>query len=339
LLTAGAAALLAAAPAVAAPGTVTLPSPLTRLSPEPPLGGGATSSTETRPHRVDSTVRVHVSVEQTGAPFAVVAVQRLVVRDRGDYVFTIAAPLADVEAASGSQSSPGFRDTAILWTGFNPGTRTLAARAFLRPRARTLLPLRIERNGARTTLVDQTQVTATALAADARPEPLRAELERLRGGSVAEATAELMSSPTPVSYVVGAPLAVSGRIGARTVNVRLGGGEPLSVTLAASGPVDLTVRAVPVVPRAGAGATGRELLATTTRALLSLARVRQYQAFLGNPDAGGRNETVYRYVSAPRPRAAPVAGTPHGRSLVRVLVLVAAAVAAAALALFMWARA
>ena len=331
--------LLASAPAAAAPGSITLPSPLTRLSPEPPLGGGASSSFETRRHRVDSTVRVHVSVDTSGAPFAVVAVQRLVVRDRGDYVFTIAAPLADVAAAPGSQSTPGFRDTAILWTGFNPGRRLLAARATLRPRARPLLPLRIERHGAHTTLIDQTQVSATALAADAQPEPLRAELERLRGGSVAKVTAELTSPPSTVGYVVGAPLAISGRIGNRPVRVRLGGGSPHTVTLAASGPLDLTVRAVPVVPRVAAGTSGRALLATTTRTLLSLARVRQYQAFLGNPDSGGRNETVYRYVSASHPRVVPTAGASHGDSLLRVLGFVAAAVAAAALALFAWARA
>ncbi|HST16693.1 MAG TPA: hypothetical protein VLK36_03425 [Gaiellaceae bacterium] len=326
-------------PAAAAPGTITLPSPLTRLSPEPPLGGGATSSTETRPHRVDSTVRVHVSVDRSGAPFAVVALQRLVVRDRGDYVFTVAAPLADVAAAAGSQSTPGFRDTAILWTGFNPGTRTLAARAALRPRVLPLLPLRIERHGTRTTLIDQTQVQASALAADAQPEPLRTELERLRSGSLAQATAVLKSAPATVSYLVGAPLAVSGRIGARPVNLRLGGGAPHTVTVAATGPVDLTVRAVAVVPPATAGSSGRELLARTTKTLLSLARVRQYQAFLGNPDPAGRTETVYRYVSASRPTAAPRAGAPHGRSLLQVLGLVAAAIVAAALALFAWARA
>jgi len=331
--------IVAAAPAAAAPGTITLPSPLTRLSPEPPLGGGASSSFETRLHRIGSTVRVRVSVDSTGAPFAVVAVQRLVVRDRGDYVFTIAAPLADVVAAPGSQSTPGFRDSAILWTGFNPGRRTLAARATLRPRVLPLLPLRIEQNGTRTTLTDQTQVTATALAADAHVKPLRAALERLRGGSLAQATAAVTSPPKTVSYVVGAPLAVSGRIGARRVNVRLGGGAPHTVTLAASGPVDLTVRAVAVVPRAAAGRSGRDLLATTTKTLLSLARVRQYQAFLGNPDPAGRSETTYRYVSAPRPRAAPAAEPSHGRSLLHVLGLVAAAVLAAALALFAWARA
>jgi hypothetical protein len=280
-----------------------------------------------------------VSVDPTGAPFAVVAVQRLVVHDRGDYVFTIAAPLADVEAAPGSESTPGFRDTAILWTGFNPGTRALAARATLRPRALPLLPLRIERHGSSTTLIDQTQVSASALAADARPGPLRAELERLRGGSVAPVTAELTSPARPVTYVVGAPLAVRGRIGGHPVNVRLGGGGRHSVTVAASGPVDLDVRAVAVVPRATAGSSGRALLSTTTQALLSLARVRQYQAFLGNPDSGGRSDTVYRYVSAVRPRAGPAAGATHGDSLLRVLGLIAVAVAAAALALFAWARA
>jgi hypothetical protein len=141
-----------------------------------------------------------------------------------------------------------------------------------------------------------------------------------------------------VSYLVGAPLAVTGRIGARPVNVRLGGAGPHTVTLSASGPVDLTVRAVAVVPTAAAGSSGRGLLATTTKTLLSLARVRQYQAFLGNPDPAGRSETVYRYVSGSR-RSAPVAVASHGHSLLRLLGLLAAAAAAAVLALVAWARA
>ena len=87
-------------------------------------------------HRVAATTRSTVAVDPSGTPFAVHATQRLDVRVLGDYFFTIGAPLLDVAAAPGSASTPGLRATAILWAGFNPGTRVLIARATLDPAQR-----------------------------------------------------------------------------------------------------------------------------------------------------------------------------------------------------------
>ncbi len=322
-----------------------LPSAVARLTPEPPLGGGATSSSEGRPHRVEAVTRVRVSIDAAGTPFALVAVQRLVVHGRGDYVYSIAAPVSDVSAARGSESTPGLRDTAILWAGFNPGTRTLAARAVLRRSAASSLPLAIERHGATFTLFDRTETTGLALAADARTAPLQAALRNLRlavdaGRFPPPLGAQLLSTPKTVKLRVAAPLDVAGSVGGHAVHVRLGGDRPLRATVRARGRIDLTVTPVSFFPKAAPRLSGRQTLALANRTLLSLARVRQYQAFLGNPDPGGRSETTYRYVSATRPQAtaAPEAVAHHG-SLLRTALWIAAAVAVAIVAIVAWARA
>ena len=338
-------ALTGAATAVAAaPTPVTLPSPLTQLTREPPLEGGATSLSELhRRHRIDATTGVRVSIDATGAPFAVVAVQRLVVHTPGDYVFTVGAPLVSVSASAGSQSEPGVRGAAVLWEGFNPGTRTLAARVVLRHDALSLLPLRIERGVASVTLVDQTGANGTALAADALAAPLEAALRRLRADVAAgrmpgPVGAVLTSEPRTVPLRAVAPLDVSGTIGGRTVRLRLGGGRPTTATVRGSGPIDLDVRPVAVVVPAPPGLDGRGLLEQANRTLLSLARVRQFESFLGNPDPTGHSETTYRYVSASRPRPTVVAQA-HGNGALHAFAWAAAAVLAVAIGLVVWARA
>jgi hypothetical protein len=314
------------------------------LTLEPPLAGGATSLSELhRRHRIDATTGVRVSVDATGAPFAVVAVQRLVVHTPGDYVFTVGAPLVSVSAAPGSQSAPGVRGAAILWEGFNPGTRTLAAQVVLRRDALSLLPLRIERDAASVTLVDQTGTGATALAADALPGPLEAALRRLRADVAAGRTpgpvgALLTSQARSVTLRAGAPLDVTGTIGGRAVRLRLGGGRPSTVTVRGSGPIDLDVRPVAIVAPAPPGLDGRALLERANLALLSLARVRQYESFLGNPDPSGLSETTYRYVSASRPRPT-VTAPAHGSGTLHALAWAAAALLALAIGLVVWARA
>jgi hypothetical protein len=334
----------AGAAAAAAPALVILPSPLTQLTREPPLEGGATSLSELhRRHRIDASTNVRVSVDATGAPFAAVAVQRLVVHTPGDYVFTIGAPLVSVSAARGSQSAPGVRGAAILWEGFNPGTRTLAARAELRRDVLPLLPLRIARDATSVTLVDQTGASGTALAADALAEPLEAALRRLRADVASGRTpgmvgALLTSPPRMVALQAAAPLDVSGTIGGRAVHLRLGGGRPLAATVRGSGPIDLDVRPVAVVTPAPPGLDGRGLLEHANRALLSLARVRQYESFLGNPDPTGHSETTYRYVSAARPRPT-VAAQAHGNGTLHAFAWGAAALLALAIGLVAWARA
>ena len=131
-------------------------------------------------HRIQSAVRVRVSVLPNGRPFAVAADQTLVVTVPGDYFLTIGAPLLGVEALPGSGATPGLRSTSIVWEGFNPGHHTLKARARLvASRAAPALPLRIEVQKGLTTFVNTTGVTVDAFAADADPAPLVDYLTRL----------------------------------------------------------------------------------------------------------------------------------------------------------------
>src|SRR5262249_26720439 len=151
----------------ATPGTfVALPSPAAPLSSSPPLAGGATATNAIVRHRVNARTRVDVALDEDGTPFRIVATQRLDLRVKGDYFFTVGAPLRAVEAAPGSASTPGLRSTAITWAGFNPGRRTLAARATLDPAvAAPSLPLRVEVAPNRVTLVNATPTIATSFTA------------------------------------------------------------------------------------------------------------------------------------------------------------------------------
>ena len=67
--------------------------------------------------------RVLVGIDTTGKPVSVAVVQRLTLQKLGDYSFAVPGPIADVEAAPGSDSEPGLRHDAILWSGFSPARR------------------------------------------------------------------------------------------------------------------------------------------------------------------------------------------------------------------------
>jgi hypothetical protein len=321
-LLAGAAGLALAAPA-AASRDATLPSPLAPLSPSPPLGTGATATSETVRHRIRSVIRVHVSLLPSGAPFAIAADQTLIVTVKGDYFFTIGAPLLDVEALPGSDATPGLRSTSIIWEGFNPLRRTLKARASLDPaQVAPALPLRIEVRGATTTFVNTTRVTVAAFTADADPAPLVRYVRELRravtlGLPMTEATAKLTSAPRATRVRVAVPLRVSGTVGGRRVSE-------------------------PQVPAAGAltGLSGREALARATTVVLTVARLRQYERFLGNPDPTGPSTTTYLYRTAAPPRApAAVQPAAHGRDWTMTAAVAAGLLLAAGAALAVWARA
>ena len=326
-------ALLLASPAHASRFTP-FPSPTAPLSPQPPLGP-ATASAEGVRHHVDAATRVEVSVDASGSPFAVVATQRLDVRVKGDYFFTIGAPVDDVEAAPGSASTPGFRTGAIVWAGFDPGRRLLAGRATLEAHAvAPLLPLRIVLSGSRTTLVNATRVTVGAFGASAVPGSVVRALRDLRAGAVAGA--QVNGTPVPVRVAVAAPLRVTGTIGGRRVSLILTGRR----TIAATGAVNLIVTPLkPTVPeRLPSG--GRELFALASRLALATARARQYLQFLANPDALGRSETTFAYRTARRPvvAAPPMVVVQHGRSWVEAVLVAIGLVALVSAALAVWAR-
>jgi hypothetical protein len=326
LLAPVAALLGCAAPAYAA-GTAALPSPLAPLSSDPPLTGGATAATGNPRHRVAARTTVHVSLDPTGAPFAIAATQRLRVAGSGDYLFTIGAPLLDVTATPDSAAEPVLRTDAIVWQGFAPDTEVLGARAALDPgRVRDLLPLRVVPHGGRVTLVNATAVTAGAYTASVPRRPLLAYLAGLRSDLATSrplrtGSVPIASQPRRVRMRVSAPLLVTGMIGSHRVSLVVRD----RTVVRAAGRVDLTV--VPL-ERVETGATarlgGRELLHVVSRAVLTLARARQYAAFLGNPDPTGPTETSYVYRTAGRPTPAqPAALVVHDDHRLLTLVLVA----------------
>jgi hypothetical protein len=342
LLLAGAA-LVAAAGAQAAPHYVSLPSPVAPLSTSPPVGGGASAFSERIRHRVTATTRVDTLLDRDGKPFSVVATQRLDVRVKGDYFFTIGAPLLDVEAAPGSESTPGLRAASILWTGFDPGRRTLAARATLDPSVAPSLPLRVEVADDRTTLVNTTAIDAAGYTADAARAPLVAYLTRLRADLAAgrpplAGAATATSKPTSTRLRVGVPLLVSGTVAGRTVHATVRD----RLVVPATGAVRLTVEPD---TRARFGdltrLSGRALLELATSASLQAARARQYEAFLGNPDPAGHSDTTYVYRTAARP-VPPVTAEPAshgGRGWTTTLAWLGALAAGAVVALVAWTRA
>jgi hypothetical protein len=340
------AALVLAAPAqAAAPRFWSLPSPLAPLSASPPLGGGARAAGEGRPHRVGAATRVRVTIDATGRPFAATATQRLDVSRLGDYAFQIGAPAIDAGAAAGSQSEPGLRTGAVLWQGFNPGHRVLAAVVQLDPsETAASLPLRVEASGDHMVLHNATTVKISTFTADALAPQLEQYIASLRtaaehGVPPTGGGALVTSTLKPRSVEVSAPLRVSGTVGSRRVTLVLGGAtHPLTATLP-RGRVRLQVTPLPplelLTPR---HETGRALLDRATRASLEFARSRQYDAFLGNPDPGGPTSTVYLYVSGRR--AGPDAVLPSTRSSNwrRTVLLAIGVVVALAASAYAWAR-
>ena len=161
--------------------TVALPSPFNPLSPTPPLGSQPPLDNEGVIHRVETDEHVRVRVDPRGRPFDVRARQRLVVLDKGDYVFVVPAPVVDVLPAPGSESSPGQRRTSILWSGFNPRRKVLAADARLRAReAAPALPIRVETRGDTITVENATAVDAATFTAGAAARPLARYLDLVR---------------------------------------------------------------------------------------------------------------------------------------------------------------
>lgn len=301
--TLAAAVFTAAALAGAAHGasTLALPSPLAPLSPGPPLAGGATASRQTVRHHVSAQTVVRISVDASGTPFAVTATQRLDVGVLGDFVFTIGAPLVDVEATAGSDEVPGLRNDAIVWAGFNPDRRVLAARATLdTPRVLPSLPLRIDVNKDTVALVNTTRTRITAYAAEAVRAPLLAYLHRLvRGERTGQpprgGTALLTSRARTEKLDVTAPLRVVGTVSGKRVSTILRD----KLVVHGTGPVD--VRVTPVAPLAAPDASalsGRALLHAVVVESLTAARAHQYDTFLGNPDPTGRSATTFVYRTA-----------------------------------------
>jgi hypothetical protein len=85
--------------------------------------------------RLASVQAVTVTIDRSGMVIRVVDVDRILVGRKGDYSFAINGPIEDVRAAPGSESEPGLRTGTVVWQGFSPGRRLLAAAITLRTNA------------------------------------------------------------------------------------------------------------------------------------------------------------------------------------------------------------
>jgi hypothetical protein len=371
--------LAVAARAAAQPQQVVLPGPVPYPTVSPPLS--TYTPTPVNPTRyvfhIASTQRVRVGVGEEGQPTAVRVLQRLDVSGKGDYQFGIPGPISDVQAAPDTDSQPGLRVNQLLWVGFSPGRKVLAADVTLRPRqAAPYLPVRLElkreSGGATLAVTNATGTPVLEYAGVVRPPEIARLLDETRraaqaGARVAPAHATFYSlvrerRPQPV---IEAPVHVEGELrlpGGNPVRFSrtLGDGGPLSLRVHAtgSGPPQVALSAVPVpvdrLLRPPGGATWRATVARRPlpgplllRRLLDtrnmLVRADQYHTFLQNPDADGRNRIVYEYSSAaPAPRAAAPApksssGSGAGGVLV-VLLAVGASLLVAGAAIVAWAH-
>jgi len=226
-ITSATVATVAAAAAVAATAHATpvpLPTVLTQLTPGPPFGAPlVTGENEGGALRfpVASDERIDVGIDARGVPVSIHVRQRLDLLRAGDYSFIIGAPVEDVRAAPGSESEPGLREGAILWQGFSPRRKLLAADLVLRaPAARSVLPLRIVVDHRRATwrirLVNATATPYQTFTGNARAADAAAALDevRRRGGvpTTRPIAVELRGKADAAHGIVAAPLHVTGEI-------------------------------------------------------------------------------------------------------------------------------
>jgi hypothetical protein len=282
---------------------------------------------------MSSVQRVLVGVDAVGKPVSIAVEQSLMLHKLGDYSFAVSGPIADVEAVPGSDSEPGLRRDAILWSGFSSGKKTLAARAKLRVgQASAVLPLRvsIERSGA--TVIVRGENTSAApgpvLLGPVSVQQIEKALTATRrslplGRAAPDLYVTAQRVPVSQSEPIAAPLDVRGELGGVRFRYRLGDGGPMSFTRRvprAPRGAKLRLVVTPVSPsrllRPPGASTWAEavrrgsvdrarLLELASRARLAVARELQYQAFLQNPDATGRSSAVYVYETAVRRAVAP----------------------------------
>lgn len=339
------------------------------LPPVPPLAPPQPPLVETPRLRgtVEARERVRVGIDAAGTPHRVAVEQRLRVRALGDYTFLVPAPAVSVVAAPGSESQPGFRPNQIVWQGFSPRRKLLAATAELRPAdSVSALPVRIRVSGAPVapgpfelvvTLENATQTTARVFSADAVEADVAAALDALRaavriGRAVEERVVRVRGASTPTTLEVAAALSVRGTVSFPADAVRdasptrfsvVLGGDVSRVTvrgvaLRAATP-RLRVVAEPIADAAIPEDPSSPTLDAAMESYLRYARTRQYQAFLANPDPLGPSVTTYLFETAAPERALPEAAPEPSDDFLLPLPVVAAGLALLGLGLVvLWAH-
>ena len=384
LLVAVAGALCAAATATAAAAPpsqdVVLPGPVPYPTPNPPLAGKtAISGGFTRyVFHIGNTERVLVGVDETGSPLSLRVRQRLDVRGRGDYQFAVSGPIEDVLRGPGSDSEPGLRADQVLWAGFSPGRKVLAADVTLRPsEAARYLPLRLglehTGDGVKLTVTNATVTPQLEYAGKTRQKQIASLLDSTRRSARAGerltagyATFYGQVRQRAVKAQIEAPFRVEGELRAGSgkpvrFSETLGDGQPLALQAHASGDgtphVRLIATPVPVErllrppgrATTWSGAVKRRLLPAPfllkrlLQSRMRLVRADQYQTFLANPDADGLSRSVYVYetAKAPRPQAAAASSGDEeggGGGPLVLLLAIGGAVVAAGAGLVAWAH-
>jgi len=306
---------------------------------------------------------VRISVDASGQPIRIVDVDRIVVAAKGDYSFVIPAPVEEVRAGPGSGSEPGLRSSAVVWQGFSPGRRVLAAAITLAtsPSARAL-PLRIEVGRAGLRLVNTTSATATAVDAPVRALEIAQALDAARAALAAgtPTPAAVVAALGPINNVrvtVQAPLRVRGTVrfagqpprtfvrvvGQRAVVIAgRGTVKALALSVAVPDPVSVlspagAARWLDLV-RSGRLADGREATRLAVSRLLSAALALQFREFLPNPDVNGASKTSYRYELAATRSARAVTKAENGHGWLVTVAVALGLVVTATAALVLWAH-
>lgn len=322
---------------------VLLPSTGTGLSEAPPLLAETRLPEQRFPGRIASRELVRVGVDASGAVRSVRVVQRLVVQGLGDYVFALGAPALDVRPVSGSRSEPGFRRGAIVWQGFSPGRRPLAADARLQVEpAAAALPLRLSLERGALTLENVTGVRATGFGGDAPRRELEAALRAIRSAAAAGTVApDLLvhaTSVRPRLVRVDAGLRIVGEFDGRKITTVLGGGHPNRLVVRGRSTARPTLRLLVTPIMTARAFAGPPSLHRAVDAALRLARLRQYHTFLANPDPIGPARAAYEYRLEPARIAARPVSSGGGWSAAAQVAAVVAGVATVAGLLALWAR-
>jgi hypothetical protein len=342
------------------------------------------------PGAVQDTEDIGIDLGTTGAVDLVTVTQRLVLSGLGDFSFKVPGPARTVEALPESSIQPGLRKGAVLWQGFSPGRKALAARmemfadqealrlplqlalgmtvggrSFV-PGRRSSGPLRLTLTVTNVSAVpiglvdaegDPTQLAATldairaALADGMRPAPgsggIAADIDI--AGPQAQRS-ERVEVPFTVHGdvvfppgTVGALTATGGTVTEQADGTHVAFSSELAWPGALSLRVDITGQATnlplpKVTVNAGTGLVrpealeppsgltwqaglaadpsafdGRAMLGLALDVLWRTARLRQFDAYLGNPDATGTSTSTYMFRLAPLTAKAegPVAAVPR----------------------------
>ena len=354
LILAGAVAAALWAPVAGSAPPVSLPWPPEVLPRTPPLAPETSGLLPLPPRFVrglENRERVVVGIDENGKPHSVRVLQTIVLKRLGDYVLTVPAPVQSVTPGPETESQPGRRENQILWEGFSPGHRVLAAWADLRPAESVAgLPVEVKVEPGAVTVRNATRVNVPSFSAEPDPVSLAQVSGRVRSAIKAHVFPEglnvgLRGSKTPEQLRVAAPLRVNGtvRVGdasfpfaGRLDGVRRSG---IRVTVPPGKPeVEVRVRPEDIeLPRPAKNP--RDLLAQTIALELTYARKRQFDQFLASPDQTGPSSATYVYrTAAPRPAAEPAAAPGEEDNTIGWIVLGLGLAAALPVAAVVWAH-